>query len=89
MHPRYRHRDHHGLQDLDDLLELQRLGRQILAHRLDAGYQIQHPLDVEHHLDVGHRLDEERLTDLDVRQQRRLDEEHHLDEGHGPCPGWS
>ena len=89
MHLRYRHRDHHGLQDLDGLLELQRLGRQILAHRLDVGYQIQHPLDVEHHLDVGHRLDEERLTDLDVRQQRRLDEEHHRDEGRGPCPGWS
>ena len=45
MRLRYQHRDRHGLLDLDDRLEHQRLERQILVHLLDVGYRIQHRLD--------------------------------------------
>ena len=81
MHLRYQRRDRRDPLDLDDRPERQRLERQILEHRLDVDYQIQHPLDVERHLDEGHRLDVVRRPGLGARQQRRLDV------GRGPCPG--
>jgi hypothetical protein len=89
MHLRYLHRDRHGLLDLDDRLEHQRLERQILVHLLDVGYRIQHRLDEVRHLDEERRLDVERRLDLGERQLRRLDEVRRLDVGHGPCPGLS
>ena len=87
MHLRYLHRDRHGHLGLDDRLEHQRLERQILVHRLDVGYRIQHRLDVERHLDEEHRLGVERRPDLGEHQLRHLDEERRLDVGRDPCPG--
>mgnify|MGYP006151463505 CR=1 FL=1 len=45
MHLRYQHRDRHGHLGLDDRLGRLRLEHQILVHRLDVGYRIQHRLD--------------------------------------------
>ena len=87
MHLRYLHRDRHGHLGLDDRLGRQRLEHQILVHRLDVGYRIQHRLGVERHLDEEHRLDVERRPDLGEHRLRHLDEVRRLGVGRDPCPG--